>query len=76
MKEKGGPEITLNIRMWPVVDANFESESFNQFGEKPFLTLPLMKWMWDRYTTDAKEHKELYGSPVEQLKGLPLALVM
>ena len=79
-KEKGGPEIKLHIMMWPVTDTNFERESFKQFGEKRFLTAPLMKWMWDLYTTDPKERKEIYASPllasVEQLKGLPPALIM
>ena len=79
-KEKGGPEIKLHIMMWPVTDANFERESFKQFGEKRFLTAPLMKWMWDLYTTDPEERKEIYASPllasVEQLKGLPPALIM
>ena len=78
-KEKNGPEIKLHIMMWPVVDADFERESFKQFGEKRFLTTPLMKWMWDLYTTDPKERKQIYASPlqatVEQLKGLPPALI-
>jgi acetyl esterase len=78
-KEEGGPEIKLQIMMWPVTDANFDTESFAQFGEKRFLTTPLMKWMWDLYTTDPKQRKEIYASPlqasVEQLKGLPPALI-
>ena len=51
-KEQGGPNIKLHIMMWPVTDANFETESYKQFGEKRFLTTPLMKWMLDLYTTD------------------------
>jgi len=78
-KEQGGPEIKLHIMMWPVTDAYFETESFKQFGEKRFLTTPLMKWMWDLYTTDPKQRKEIYAAPlqatVEQLKGLPPALI-
>ena len=50
-KEKGGPNIKVHIMMWPVTDANFERQSFAEFGEKRFLTTPLMKWMWDLYTT-------------------------
>jgi len=65
--------------MWPVTDANFETESFKQFGEKRFLTTSLMKWMWDLYTNDPKQRKEIYAAPlqatVEQLKGLPPALI-
>src|SRR6267142_1554262 len=78
-KEQGGPEIKLHIMMWPVTDANFERESFTQFGEKRFLTTPLMKWMWDLYTTDPKQRKEIHASPLQatinQLKGLPPALI-
>jgi len=78
-KEEGGPEIKLQIMMWPIVDANFETESYKQFGEKRFLTTPLMKWMYDLYTPDQQERKEIYASPlratVEQLKGLPPALI-
>lgn len=78
-RENGGPNIKLHIMMWPVTDANFERESFKQFGEDRFLTTPLMKWMWDLYTTDPNERKEIYASPlqasVEQLKGLPPALI-
>jgi acetyl esterase/lipase len=38
-----------------------------------------MKWMYDQYTTDPKQRKEIYASPlqasVEQLKGLPPVLI-
>jgi acetyl esterase/lipase len=37
-----------------------------------------MMWMWDNYTTDPKERKEVYASlqaTSNQLKGLPPALV-
>ena len=78
-KESGGPKIKVHIMMWPVTDATFERESHKQFGDKRFLTTPLMKWMWDLYTTDPNQRKEIYASPlqasVEQLKGLPPALI-
>ena len=77
-KEKGGPNIKLHIMMWPVADANFETESYKEFGDKRFLTAPLMKWMFDLYATEA-QRQEIYVSPlqaaVEQLKGLPPALI-
>ncbi|MCW5317064.1 alpha/beta hydrolase fold domain-containing protein [Nostoc sp. KVJ3] len=78
-KAKGGPHIKLQILMWPIVDASFETDSYQQFGEKRFLTTSLMKWMYDLYTTDLEKRKEIYASPlqatVEQLKGLPPALI-
>ncbi|MEP7038796.1 MAG: alpha/beta hydrolase [Acidobacteriota bacterium] len=79
-KEKGGPEIKLQILMWAIVDADFETESYKQFGEKRFLTTPLMKWMYDLYIPEPEKRKEIYASPsqatIEQLKGLPPALVI
>jgi acetyl esterase len=78
-KAGGGPRIKLQIMMWPIVDANFETESYKQFGENRFLTTSLMKWMYDLYTTDPNERREIYASPlratVEQLEGLPPALI-
>jgi acetyl esterase len=78
-RENGGPNIKLHIMMWPVTNADFETESFKQFGEKRFLTAPLMKWMWDLYIADPEQRKEIHASPlqatVEQLKGLPPALI-
>jgi acetyl esterase len=78
-KENGGPKIKLQILMWPIVDSTFNTESFKLFGKDRFLTTSLMKWMYDQYTTDPNQRKEIYASPlrasVEQLKGLPPALI-
>jgi acetyl esterase/lipase len=78
-KEKKGPAIKVQILMWPVADATFSQESYARFGADRFLTLPLMKWMWDQYTTDLDKRKETHASllnnSVEQLKGLPPTLI-
>lgn len=78
-KENGGPNIKVHIMMWPVTDSTFDTESWRQFGEDRFLTSSLMKWMWDLYTSDPNQRKEIHASPlqatVEQLKGLPPALI-
>lgn len=78
-KAKGGPDFKLQILFWPVTDANFETESYRQFGKARFLTAPLMKWMFGHYASDPKQRKEIYHSPlqasIEQLRGLPPALI-
>lgn len=65
--------------MWPVTNAEFDTESYRLYGKDRFLTASLMKWMYDLYTTDPAERKQIYLSPlqatVEQLKGLPPALI-
>lgn len=77
-KEKGSPDIKLQVLFWLVADADFEKDSWKEFGEARFLTAPLMKWMWDLYAT-TEQRKEIYASPlqatIEQLKGLPPTLI-
>jgi acetyl esterase/lipase len=77
--EKKGPEIKLQILLWPVTDASFNQQSYAQFGEDRFLTTSVMKWMWDQYAPNQKDRKSQYVSPlqatVEQLKGLPPTLI-
>lgn len=78
-KEKNGPKIGVQILMWPVADATFQQDSYSQFGADRFLTTPLMKWMWDQYTTDLGARKEVHASLLnaspDQLRGLPPALI-
>jgi acetyl esterase/lipase len=78
-KEKNGPAIKLQVMLWPVTDANFETGSYKELGEGRFLTRNMMMWFWDNYLPDKTARKEIYASPLqaslEQLKGLPPAII-
>ena len=78
-KEKGAPSVKLQVLLWPVTDANFETASYRELGEGRFLTKNMMKWFWEQYLPDASKRKEIYASPLqatlEQLKGLPTTLI-
>jgi acetyl esterase/lipase len=78
-KEKKGPVIKLQVLLWPVTDANFETGSYKELGEGRFLTRNMMIWFWDNYLPDKEALKEIYASPLnatlDQLKGLPPALI-
>ena len=78
-KKNKGPEIKVQVLLWPVADANFDTESYRMYGEQRFLTTPLMKWMFDQYTTDPKQRKEIYLAPLQatldELKGLPPTVI-
>jgi acetyl esterase len=78
-KSEGGPVLKCQVMFWPVTDANFETESYNEYELGYFLTRPMMKWFWDAYTTDPKQRKEIYASPlqatIEQLRDLPPAMI-
>jgi acetyl esterase/lipase len=78
-REKNGPVIKLQVMLWPVTDANFETGSYKELGEGRFLTRNMMIWFWDNYLPDKKTRKEIFASPLQasvgQLKGLPPTLI-
>lgn len=79
-KDKGGPQLKLQVLISPVTDASFETASYTTLADGYFLTRDLMIRGWDLYTKDPAQRKEIYASPLqataEQLKGLPPALVI
>jgi acetyl esterase len=78
-KERSGPRIDFQLLFYPVTDANFETESYKQFGTKHFLSLEAMKWFWNQYTTEKTDRKMPTVSPLQasldQLKKLPPAMI-
>lgn len=78
-KDKGGPDIRFQLLLWPVTNANFETESYNQFAEDHFLTKNMMKWFWDCYAPDEKDRQNKYASPLQaaasEFKNFPPTLV-
>ena len=78
-KAAGTPNLKFQLLLWPVTDANFDNSSYQHYQQGYFLSRNMMRWFWDNYTTNPAERAEIYASPlrasVEQLKGLPPALV-
>ena len=79
-RERGGPDIALQLLFYPVTDAAFDTASYHQFAEGYHLRRDAMIWFWDQYTRNPGERHEITASPlrasIEQLKGLPPALVI
>jgi acetyl esterase len=79
-RERGGPDIRLQLLFYPVTDAAFDTASYRQFAEGYHLRRDAMMWFWDQYTTNPGERNQITASPLrastEQLKGLPPALVI
>ncbi|CEJ96210.1 Lipase [Caballeronia glathei] len=79
-KERGGPALRAQVLFYPVTDANFETGSYNEFANGPWLTKNAMKWFWDAYAPNPADREKITASPLraslEQLKGLPPATVI
>jgi acetyl esterase len=79
-KERGDVRLIGQVLFYPVTDASFDTESYQQFSTGYFLRRDGMQWFWDQYTTDPGERAMITASPLratpEQLAGLPPALVI
>jgi acetyl esterase/lipase len=79
-RERGGPDIRLQLLFYPVTDAAFDTASYHQFAEGYHLRRDAMMWFWDQYTRNPSERNEITASPlragVAQLKRLPEALIV
>lgn len=79
-KQRNGLSINQQLLYYPVTNAEFDTESYNQFAENYYLTKEGMQWFWNQYTTDPKERAEITASPlrasIEDLKGLPPAMIL
>ena len=80
-KERGfSPSICLQVLLYPVTAADFDSESYWQFCDGPWLTRAAMQWFWDMYLPDKEKRNHKEASPLqallEDLSCLPPALVI
>lgn len=79
-KKRGGPKIVYQVLFYPVTDADFKTESYNEFANGYWLSKEAMKWFWNAYLPDKNERKKHMVSPlhasIDQLKELPSALVI
>lgn len=74
------PKIDFQLLFYPVTDASFDTESYRQFANGPWLTTKAMEWFWNQYAPEENSRKEIYVSPlnaeVKDLQGLPPALII
>ena len=79
-KQRHGPKIACQVLFYPVTDADFDTPSYTQFADGPWLTKRAMQWFWDAYLPDPALRKQPTATPLnaslDQLAGLPEALVI
>jgi acetyl esterase/lipase len=79
-KDRGGPNIRLQVLLIPATDTNFETASYRDFETGRFLARAFMQFGWNVYAPDEKTRHNRYAVPmqasVEELRGLPKALVI
>jgi acetyl esterase len=77
-KERGGPKISYQVLLYPLVDYLSDTPSYLRYANGPHLTTKTMKWMFDLQGLDGGEDYHAYPlrASVDQLRGLPDALII
>ena len=78
-RDHDGPEIKVQLLLYPATDARFDTESYQEFADGRFLPLDFMKFGWDVYAPDEATRRNPYAAPLQarpdQLRGLPPAVI-
>jgi acetyl esterase len=78
-REAGGPEIALQVLVYPVVDCDLSRPSYVECSRgELFLNTAEIVWFWDHYAPDETGREHPYASPIRasDLSGLPPAYVV
>ncbi|MVZ91179.1 alpha/beta hydrolase fold domain-containing protein [Microbacter sp. ANSKLAB05] len=74
-RQRGGPQILAQILLYPVIDDDFETESYRRYGEGYYNTTKAMRWYWEQYAPGGSTSELVIPTRAESLAGLPPALV-
>ena len=76
--DRGGPEIALQLLIYPVTDVNFTTVSYSDNAEGFGLTKVTMEWYWEHYLASMDDASNPYAAPLQakSLAGQPPALVI
>ena len=76
--DRGGPEIALQVLVYPVTDARSDTASYGRNAEGYSLTKITMEWYWDQYLSSKDDAANPYAAPLQakSLVGQPRALVI
>ncbi|GAA1393766.1 hypothetical protein GCM10009613_40860 [Pseudonocardia kongjuensis] len=77
-KAEGGPEISLQVLVYPVTDADVDNASYTDPANQLMLSRESMIWFWDHYAPDTAGRSRPDASPLRaaDLSGLPPAVVL
>ena len=76
-RDRGGPALAGQLLIYPVIAADFDTESYRLFGQGFYNPAPALRWYWDQYVPDTTDRRTPYASPLAaDLAGLPPAVVV
>jgi acetyl esterase len=76
-RDRGGPALAAQLLLYPVIAADFDTESYRLFGQGYYNPKPALQWYWDQYVPSVTDRAHPYATPLNaDLRGLPPAVVV
>lgn len=76
-RDRGGPDLAAQLLLYPVIAADFDTDSYQLFGKGFYNPRPALQWYWDQYVPAIGDRQNPYASPLHgDLSGLPPAVVV
>ncbi|MEV0668829.1 alpha/beta hydrolase [Mycobacterium sp. NPDC050441] len=76
-RDRRGPELAAQLLLYPVIAADFDTDSYRLFGRGFYNPRPALQWYWDQYVPVVNDRRHPYASPLHgDLTGLPPAVVV
>ncbi|MBI2700622.1 alpha/beta hydrolase [Mycobacterium gordonae] len=76
-RDRGGPALAAQLLIYPVIAADFSTESYRLFGHGYYNPKPAMQWYWDQYVPSLEDRTHPYAGPLHaDLQGLPPAVLV
>lgn len=76
-RDRGGPPIAAQLLLYPVIAADFDTESYRLYGKGFYNPKPALQWYWDQYVPMLADRENPYASPLRaNLAGLPPAVIV
>ncbi|MGV0807326.1 alpha/beta hydrolase [Mycolicibacterium setense] len=76
-RDRGGPALAAQLLLYPVIAADFDTDSYRLFGTGFYNPRPALQWYWDQYVPSLDDRQHPHASPLRaDLTGLPPAVVV
>ncbi|MEM8499845.1 MAG: alpha/beta hydrolase fold domain-containing protein [Pseudomonadota bacterium] len=77
-KQKGTPDVSLQILVYPVTDGEMNTASFDDPSNQLLLSRDSMSWFWDHYVPDTEQRLESDASPsrAQDFAGVAPAVIL
>lgn len=64
-RDRGGPNLSLQVPIYPVIDRDYTRPSYVQNWDGPLLTQAAMDWYWDHYLVSDADLMSSYVCPLQ-----------